>query len=155
MLIQELRVKLERRLAQRLALRLALSLAQRLVDLVQPKAGLQDAKLRKELVLLRVRSHIGAGQARPDGSHQLVTVAVARNLVARQRVNTEPAVLDFIQRQQDTSDNQRLILVFQRAICTQILVKLSSVLENLLRRLLNISGLFQNVSRVILVDVSR
>ena len=142
MLIEELRIELQRRLTQRV------------VYLVQSEAGLQDGELRKELVLLRVWPNVRAGQACLDGVHQLVAVTIIRNLVSCQGIEAESPVVKLIQRQQNTSDNQWLVLVFQRSVSTQIFVKLSSVLENLFRRLFNIGSLFQNIPRVVLVDVA-
>ena len=46
-------------------------------------------------------------------------------------------------------------MVLQRPVCAQILVQLSSILQNLLGRLFNIRQLLKNVSRVILLNVFR
>lgn len=140
-LVQELRVEFQRRLAQRL------------VYLVQAEAGLQDGELRQQLVLLRIRPHVGARQAGADCVHQLVAVAVSRQLVAGQRANRKTAELNLVQRQKDARHHQRLVLVLQRAVCTQVLMQLRRILQNLLRGLLDVGRLLQDVARVILVDV--
>ena len=140
-LVQELRVELQRRLAKRLA------------HFVQPETGLQDGKLRQQLVLLRIRTHVGARQASTNRIHQLVAVTVARQLVARQRVNRKAAKLNLIQRKQNTGNNQRLVLVLQRAVRAQILMQFRCILQNLLRGLLDVGRLLQNIPGVILTDV--
>ena len=144
---------LEHVLIQELGIELQRGLAQRIVHLVQTETRLQNRELGQQLVLLRIRPDIRTGQTCPDGIHQLIAVTVSGQLVASQGVDVEPAELDFIQCEQDTGHDERLVLVFQRAVCTQILVQLRRILQNLLGRLLDIRRLLENVTRVILRDV--
>ena len=80
-------------------------------------------------ITLGIRTNIWPLQTFLDSLINLVPVSV--DIVSGKRGQRKTTALDFIQCKKNTRDNQRLILILQWPVCTQVFMQFRSILQYL------------------------